>query len=100
MRGAVNQTRDGLNLNMRGKTVKFGTVVLQDVAINGKLRGIVTDTNEKVVKPRGDVRNWGKLLYVCSIGQYVDTTTREPVTEAKAAYLAGRDIYYLPVTTK
>lgn len=96
MRGAVNQTSDGLALNIKGKTVKVMTVVLQDVAINGKLRGIVTEATEKVIKPKYEVTRWGKLQYVCSIGKYVDTRTKEPVSQAKAAYLVGKDIYYLP----
>lgn len=97
MRAAVNQNKDGLSVNVRGRTVQFSTVILQEVDINGKLRGIVVETNDKVIKPRSDVARWNKLRYVCSLGQYVDTTTREPVTKAKAAYLVGKDIYYLPV---
>jgi hypothetical protein len=97
MRGAVNQTKDGLALNIKGKTVKVKTVVLQDVAINGKLRGIVTEATEKVIKPKREVSQWNRLQYVCSIGKYVDVRTKEPVTEAQAAYLVGKDIYYLPV---
>lgn len=99
MRGAVNQTNDGLSVNFKGKTVKVKTVVLQDVDINGKLRGTVVETNDNIVKPRKDVANWGKLQYVCSIGKYVDTRTKLPVTEASAAYLVGKDIYYLPVSS-
>lgn len=96
MRGAVNQTADGLAVNVKGKTVKVKTVVLHDVAINGKLRGIVVETNDNAVTPRKAVAGWSKLQYVCSIGKYVDTRTKEPVFEAKAAYLVGKDIYYLP----
>lgn len=96
MRGAVNQTKDGLALNIKGKTAKVKTVVLQEVSINGKLRGIVTEATDKVIKPRAEVSRWNKLQYVCSIGQYVDTRTKQPVTEAQAAYLVGQDIYYLP----
>lgn len=97
MHAAVNQTADGLSVNIKGKTVKVGTVVLQNVAINGKLRGTVVETNDNVVKPRKEISRWSKLQYVCSIGKYVDTRTKEPVTEAQAAYLTGKDIYYLPV---
>lgn len=96
MHGAVNQTKDGISVNVRGKSVKVGTVVLEDVAINGKLRGRVTETDDKVIKPRSEVARWNKLQYVCSIGQYVDTRTKQPVTKARAAYLTGKDIYYLP----
>jgi len=96
LRGAVNQTHDGLRLNIKGKVVKVQTVVLQDVAIKGKLRGTVTEATEKVFRPHAEVSRWSKLRYVCSIGAYVDVYTREPVTNAKAAYLVGRDIYYLP----
>lgn len=95
MRVAVNQTNDGLSVNVKGKTVKVMTVVLQDVSINGKLRGVIVETNDNVVKPRKEVLKWSKLQYVCSIGKYVDTRTKEPVTEAQAAYLVGKDIYYL-----
>lgn len=96
MRGAVNQTKDGLALNIRGTTTKVKTVVLHDVSINGKLRGTVTEATDKVIKPRHEITRWDKLQYVCSIGKYVDTRTKEPVTSAKAAYLVGTDIYYLP----
>lgn len=96
MRGAVHQTKAGLALNIKGKTVKVQTVVLQDVAIKGKLRGTVTEATEKYFAPRHGVQEWSKLKYVCSIGQYVDIHTREPVSQAQAAYLVGRDIYYLP----
>lgn len=95
MRGAVNQTKDGLNLNIKGKTVKVKTVVLQDVDINGKLRGVVTEATEDFIKPKHDVSRWPKLQYVCSIGKYVDTRTKEPVAKAQAVYLVGKDIYYL-----
>lgn len=96
MRGAVNQTKNGLALNIRGTTTQVRTVVLQEVAINGKLRGIVTEATDKVIKPRHEVTRWSKLQYVCSIGKYVDTRTKEPVFQAQAAYLVGKDIYYLP----
>jgi hypothetical protein len=100
MRGAVNQTSDGLALNIKGKVVKVKTVVLQDVAINGKLRGVVTEATEKVIRPHAEVSRWNRLRYVCSIGKYVDVQTRQPVTEAQAAYLVGNDIYYLPATAQ
>jgi len=96
MRVAVNQTRDGLALNFKGKVVKLGTVILEDVDINGKLRGRVTETNDNVVKPRAEVSRWAQLQYVCSIGQYVDVRTKEQVTKARAVYMAGKNIYYLP----
>lgn len=96
MRGAVNQTKDGLALNIKGKIVKVKTVVLQEVSINGKLRGIVTEATDDYIKPRHEVTRWAKLQYVCSIGKYVDTRTKEPVSQAQAAYLVGTDIYYLP----
>jgi hypothetical protein len=98
MRGAVNQTKDGLAVNIKGKTVQFKTVVLTDVDINGKLRGVVEETHDEVVRPRRDVSQWNKLRYVCSIGKYVDTRTGEPVRKARATYLTGKDIYYLPVS--
>lgn len=96
MRVAVNQTRDGLALNFKGKVVKLGTVILEDVDINGKLRGRVTETNDNVVKPRAEVSRWAQLQYVCSIGKYVDVRTKEQVTKARAVYMAGKSIYYLP----
>ena len=98
MRGSAVLTNDGIALNLRGKTVKVGTVVVEHVKLRGKIRGTVTEAIDKVVLPHAEVSRWNRLRYVCSIGEYVDLDTREPVREARAVYMVGRKMYYLPQT--
>lgn len=98
MRGSAVLTKNGIQLDLRGKTVKVGTVIVENVRLNGKVRGNVTEAIDKVVWPYAEVARWNRLRYVCSIGKYVDVETREPVEEARAVYITGQKMYYLPLT--
>lgn len=96
MRAAATVTSTGIAVKYKNKTVKAETVVMHNVDISGMLRGVVTETIDKAIRPNKAVAGWPKLQFVCSMNKYVDTATKQTVTEAQAVYMVGRTIHYLP----
>lgn len=80
----------------QAKVERAGTVLLTNVSVAANIRGDVVETSERRVKPRQTVLSWPKMRYVSSIGSYVDVRDGHRVERAKAVYIVGPSIYYLP----
>jgi hypothetical protein len=77
-------------------TRRAGTVLLTAVSIAANIRGDVLEVSDRRVSPRQAIRNWPKLRYVSSIGSYIDIDKGTKVEKARAVYMVGTKIYYLP----
>lgn len=75
---------------------RAGTVLLTNVHIDASLRGEVIEAREKRIRPHKAVAEWPMLLYVNSLGRYVDKESGEVISNAKAVYMYGSSIFYLP----
>lgn len=73
-----------------------GTLLLTKVKVKKNVMGEVLELNERRVSPRQEIRNWPTMRYVGSLGGYFDTRTGTMVESAKAVYMVGDRIYYLP----
>lgn len=75
---------------------RAGTLLLTRVKVNRGVMGEVLELNERRVSPRREIRNWPTMRYIGSLGGYFDTRTGSLVESAKAVYMVGDRIYYLP----
>lgn len=70
------------------------TVLLTNVRVSGSIKGDVVESNDEWVKPRKEVATWPQMRYFR--GDYIDTLTTEKVDRARAVYICGKNVYYLP----
>lgn len=75
---------------------RAGTVILRNVRVTDALKGELVEESPNAVRPRGSVLAWARLRFSPDRGSYVDMLTGDTVQRAKAVYMAGTKVWYLP----